>query len=84
MNCNFAHHLSCYRMAERGIFDIFTDIDNLLNKEHEEIERLIFSNSHMTIDFLSPLILVILLSISLLLVAMAFENKSKFVGFTNG
>merc|ERR1712032_1103134 len=65
-----------------GVFDIFAE--SLLNKELEETKRLIFSNSHMTIDLLSPIIWGVLLSLCLLFVAMAFENKSKFFGLTNG
>lgn len=72
----------CLVMAKRGLFDIFTE--NLLKKELEETKRLIFSNGHMTIDLLSPIIWAVLLSVCLVFVAMAFENKSKFVGFTNG
>ena len=68
--------LLCLVMAKRGLFDLFT--------EEEETKRLIFSNGHMTIDLLSPIVWGVLLSICLVAVAMAFDNKSKFVGFTNG
>ena len=73
---------TCLLMANRGVFDIFAE--SFLNKELEETKRLIFSNSHMTIDLLSPIIWGVLLSLCLLFVAMAFENKSKFFGLTNG
>ena len=69
-------------MANRGFFDLFAE--SLLNKELEETKRLIFSNSHMSIDLLSPIIWGVLLSLCLLFVAMAFENKFKFFGLTNG
>ena len=74
----------CLVMAKRGVFDIFAE--NLFKKELEETEtnRLICSNGHMTIDLLSPIIWAVLLSVCFVFVAMAFENKSKFVGFTNG
>ena len=73
---------TCLVMAKKGVFDILTG--NLLKDETEETNRLIFSNSQMTIDLLSPIIWAVLLSLCFIFVAMAFENKSKFVGFTNG
>ena len=78
-------HLQSLVMARPGIIETIANM--VLNKkavEEQETQRLIFSNSHLTIDLLSPIIWAALLSIAIFVVAMAFENKTKFAGFTNG
>ena len=74
-------------MARTGIIETFANMvldKKGVEEEEEETQRLIFSNSHLTIDLLSPIIWAALLSIAIFVVAMAFENKTKFAGFTNG
>ena len=77
-------HLQSLVMARPGIIETFANM--VLDKKavEEETQRLIFSNSHLTIDLLSPIIWAALLSIAIFVVAMAFEIKTKFAGFTNG
>ena len=79
-------HLQSLVMARPGIIETFANmvLDKKAVEEEEETQRLIFSNSHLTIDLLSPIIWAALLSIAIFVVAMAFENKTKFAGFTNG
>ena len=71
-------------MARPGIIETIANM--VLNKKavEEVTQRLIFSNSHLTIDLLSPIIWAALFSIAIFVVAMAFENNTKFAGFTNG